>query len=115
MEVMRYAAVFSKIAERDSWKGTAGQVFTAATLGGAKALGRDDLGRLAPGAKADIVLVDLNNLWMRPVRDPIKSLVFTATSRALHTVIVDGRVVVKEGRVLTLDEEKLVWELQAAA
>jgi len=115
MEVMRWAAIFSKIAERDPWKGTAGQVFTAATLGGAKALGRDDLGRLAPGAKADIVLVDLNNLWMRPVRDPIKSLVFTATSRAVHTVIVDGRVVVKEGRVLTLDEEKLVWELQAAA
>lgn len=115
MEVMRWAAVFTKIAERDSWKGTAAQVFTAATLGGAKALGRDDLGRLASGAKADIVMVDLNNLWMRPLLDPIKSLVFTATSRAVHTVIVDGQVVVRDRQILTVDEEKLVWDLQGAA
>lgn len=115
MEVMRLAAVFSKIAERDSWKGTAAQVFNAATLGGAKALGRDDLGRLFAGAKADIVMVDLDTLWMRPVRDPIRSLVFTSTSRAVDTVIVDGQMVVRDGRMLTLNEDELVQQLQVAA
>lgn len=115
MEVMRWTAVFSKIAERDSWRGTAAQVFTAATLGGAKALGRDDLGRISPGAKADLVMVDMNTLWMRPDHDPIRSLVFSATSRAVHTVIVDGETVVADGTILTLDEQALLPELQAAS
>lgn len=115
MHVMRWAAIFSKIADRDPHQGSAAQVFTAATLGGAKTLGREDLGRLAVGAKADVVMVDLDNLWMRPVRDPLRSLVFTATSRAVDKVFVAGELVVDGGRVLTQDEAQLVVELQAAA
>lgn len=115
MHVMRWAAIFSKIADRDAFQGTAAQVFNAATLGGARTLGRDDLGRLAKGAKADIVMVDLDNLWMRPMRDPLRSLVFTATSRAVDKVFVGGDLVVDGGEILTLDEADLVKKLQAAA
>ena len=72
-------------------------------MGGAQALGRDDIGRLAAGAKADLVLVDLTNPFMLPARDPLRSLVYTAADRAVHSVFVDGEKVVDGGRVLTLD------------
>lgn len=112
MEEMRWAALGAKIVERDTTTGTAAQAFEAATLGGARALGREDLGRLAPGARADLVMVDLTRLPMRPVRDPLKSLIYTATSRPVDTVIVAGQTVVREGRVLTVDWDRYDRQLQ---
>src|SRR5258705_1172225 len=56
IEAMRWAAVCSKIVERNTEATIAAHAFDAATLGGARALGRDDLGRIAQGAKADLVL-----------------------------------------------------------
>jgi len=82
---------------------TTGQVFRAATLGGAKLLGRDDIGRLAKGAQADLVMVDLTHPMMRPTRDPLKSLVNAAADRAVSHVFVQGRQVVADGKVLTMD------------
>jgi len=104
---MRCAAVMGKVADRDPLAVTARDVFNAATLGGAKALGREDLGRLAPGAKADIVIVDLTGLHVGLIDDPIKTLVYMASQRDIETVIVDGRVVVEGGRVPGVDEEEL--------
>jgi cytosine/adenosine deaminase-related metal-dependent hydrolase len=78
-------------------------LFAAATIGGAKALGRDDIGRLAPGCRADIVLVDVTHPRMRPARDPVRSLIYAAGDRAVQSVYVDGRKVVEDGRVLTMD------------
>jgi cytosine/adenosine deaminase-related metal-dependent hydrolase len=78
-------------------------LFNAATLGGARALGRDDIGRLAPGCRADMVLVDLAHPMMRPTHDPLRSLIYAAGDRAIRTVIVDGETVVRDGRVLTMD------------
>jgi 5-methylthioadenosine/S-adenosylhomocysteine deaminase len=78
-------------------------MFHAATVGGADALMRDDLGRLAPGKKADIVLVDLTNPWMMPARDPLRSLVFHAADRAVKDVYIAGEQVVADGKVLTID------------
>src|SRR3546814_14117030 len=66
-------------------------IFNAATVGGARALRRDDIGRLAVGARADLVCVDLTAPSMLPVREPIRSLVFTACDRAVKDVFVDGR------------------------
>jgi 5-methylthioadenosine/S-adenosylhomocysteine deaminase len=104
---MRCAAVMGKVADRDPLAVTARDVFNAATLGGAKALGREDLGRLAPGAKADIVIVDLTGLHVGLIDDPIKTLVYMASQRDIEMVIVDGRVVVEGGRVPGVDEEEL--------
>jgi cytosine/adenosine deaminase-related metal-dependent hydrolase len=104
---MRYAAIMGKVAERNRAAVTAGDVFKAATLGGAKALGRTDLGRLAPGAKADIIIVDLTGLHTALTYDPIKTMVYFASQNDIETVIVDGRKVVEEGRIPRLDEQEL--------
>jgi cytosine/adenosine deaminase-related metal-dependent hydrolase len=89
-------------------------VFHAATVGGAHALRREDLGRLAPGARADLVLVDCKSPWMMPVRDPLRSLIFHAADRAVRDVYVDGERVVADGRVLTLDQAGSLERLTAA-
>ena len=78
-------------------------LFEAATIGGARALGRDDIGRLAPGCRADIVLVDVTHPMMRPSHDPVRSLIYAAGDRAVRSVYVDGQKVVEDGRVLTID------------
>ena len=75
---------------------------------------RDDIGRLALGAKADLVLVDLKNPWMMPARDPLRSLVFHAADRAVRDVYVDGQKVVANGRVATLDHAAALARLTEA-
>lgn len=103
IEEMRLAAILARVSARDITTTSTAALFHAATVGGADALGRPDLGRLAPGMKADLVLVDLANTWMRPARDPLRSLVFTAADRAVQTVYVHGAKVAEHGRVMTMD------------
>src|SRR6185437_13629602 len=114
VEEMRKAAVLARIAARDITTVTTADLFHAATVGGANALLRDDLGRLAPGAKADIVLVDLDCPQMQPARDPLRSFVYHAADRAVRDVFVDGRQVVADGRVVTLDQTAAGARLRAA-
>ncbi|HXG50443.1 MAG TPA: chlorohydrolase family protein [candidate division Zixibacteria bacterium] len=109
---MRYAALASRVADKSFLAGHPRDVFNAATLGGARMLGRDDLGRLEKGAKADIVIVNLKDIAFGAVRDPIRSLVETAVSRDVRTVIVDGETLVDGGRYLRLDEEELLEKVQ---
>jgi 5-methylthioadenosine/S-adenosylhomocysteine deaminase len=112
---MRWASNLCKIVERDFTVATAAEIFTAATLGGARALRREDLGRLAPGAKADVVLIDMRSFRMGPYRDPIKALVQCGTSDDVEQVIVDGKIVVENGHLIGVDEAKLLAEAQQEA
>ncbi len=105
---MKWAALASKVEEGSARAGTAAEVYDAATVGGARALGRDDLGRLAPGAKADIVTIEFERLHIGPVVDPIKTLVYHASARDIRQVVIDGRTVVDGGRLVDLDEEALL-------
>ncbi|MBQ9972772.1 MAG: amidohydrolase family protein [Firmicutes bacterium] len=112
---MRLASSMSKVAD-DIWTSApAGLVFKCATKNGAKALGRDDLGKLVVGAKADIAIVDMNDFNTLPVRDPIRVLVSCTTSHNVTDTIVDGKVIMKNKQLLTMDEEKVkaeAWEAQ---
>lgn len=115
IEALRYAVVISKIVDRSTEKATAADAFNAATLGGAKALHRDDLGRIAPGAKADLLIWETETLNMSPMRDPVKNIVFNAAMEDLGTVVVDGRVVVEGGTPLyAKDQREVARALQAA-
>jgi len=109
---MRYAALTSRLAEKSFLAGHPRDVFNAVTLGGAKMLGRNDLGRLQKGAKADITIVDLRNIAFGAVRDPIRSLMETAVSRDVRTVVVDGETLVDDGKYLRLNEDELLEKVQ---
>jgi len=103
LEEMRNAMTYARVIAESVDDLNTSDIFNAATLGGAKALGRDDIGRLAAGCKADFVLVDLKHPAMRPMREPLRSLMYVACDRAVRDVYVDGNQVVADGRVLTID------------
>jgi cytosine/adenosine deaminase-related metal-dependent hydrolase len=103
LEEMRLALLISRVVSGQSDNASTADIFYAATIGGANALLRHDIGRISPGAKADLVLVDINHPSMQPVHDPLRSLINTAAERAIKDVIIDGVKVVEDGRVLTLD------------
>jgi cytosine/adenosine deaminase-related metal-dependent hydrolase len=73
----------------------------------------DTIGSLEPGKRADLVLHDTDRPEWRPLLNVVNQLVWSADGRGVHTVLVDGRVVVEDGRCTTLDEEKLWADAQA--
>src|SRR5215211_7732208 len=114
IESLRWTAAVSKLVDRRTEVATAADVFNAATLGGAKAFGRDDLGRISPGAKADLLIWEGQSLFMTPLRDPIKNIVYSAQAEDLNTAIVDGEVRMRDRQVLGVDVAALARDLQAA-
>jgi cytosine/adenosine deaminase-related metal-dependent hydrolase len=112
---MRMASLMNRVAERDYLAGPYRDCYNAATLGGSRALGRDDLGRLAPGAKADLFIANLRKIDYGAVFDPIKAFIEYGSGRDIETVIVDGRVVMEERRFLGIDEDALLDSVQAEA
>jgi 5-methylthioadenosine/S-adenosylhomocysteine deaminase len=103
IEEMRTALLISRVVSGKLDNVSTAEIFSAATIGGANALHRQDIGRIAPGAKADIVLLDLSVPSMQPMRDPIRSLVHHAADRAVKDVIIDGVKVVEDRRILSMD------------
>ena len=91
------------------WPG-APEILRCAMEGGARALRWPDIGRLAPGARADIALLDLDTLPFTPLNDLKRQLVFCEPAGSVRMTIVDGRVVFENGRVTTVDEAALRQE-----
>jgi cytosine/adenosine deaminase-related metal-dependent hydrolase len=112
---MRMAAVVCRIVEHSASVAASREIFTMATCGGADALGRPDLGRIAVGCRADIVLVRVDTPKATPTYDPFKFLVMAASGDDVDLVIVDGRTIVESGRVLTVDVPRAVARLNEAA
>jgi hypothetical protein len=86
VEELRTAAILARIAAGNAHAVTAADIFTAATIGGARALGHDDLARITPGAKADFMMVDIAHPAMQPLYDPVRSMVYAAGERAVRHV-----------------------------
>jgi len=95
---------------------TARDALALATRGGARALGRDDIGQLAPGKCADLALFDLRTLGFAggAVHDPLGALLLCASANAAWTVV-DGRVVVRQGRLASFELEPVVERHNALA
>jgi cytosine/adenosine deaminase-related metal-dependent hydrolase len=110
---MKIASLVAKIADRNFRSGHARDIFNAATLGGAAALGRSDIGRLAPGALADVAVIDLAGRHIGAVHDPIRSFVHAAGSPDVRHVFVGGREVVTPDGVPGVDERDLLGRVQA--
>lgn len=111
LEEMRAAITVSRLVDQHMFSAMTADVFNAATVGGAQALMRQDLGRLAPGAKADVVVIDITHPVMLPLYDPIRSLVFSACDRAVKDVFVGGRKVVADGNVITVAHQQIADEV----
>ena len=109
---MRWAQMVCRLADGSFSSAKPRDVFDAATLGGARHVGRDDIGRLAPGAKADIIVVDLLRIHYGAVHDPIKSLVETGNGTDVETVIVDGQTLIENGKATRIDEAALLKAVQ---
>lgn len=95
---------------------SATEVWRMATLGSADALGLGaEIGAVERGRKADLVLLRADSMFLLPLNDVVGSLVYAETGASVDTVLVDGRVVVTGGRVLTVDEPRLRARAQEAA
>jgi len=112
--VGRLAAQIHKISGPNyaDWP-TAPEILHALTAGGARAMGlQDKVGMLRRGARGDIVLVDLAHPAYLPLTDVANHLIYGEDGSAVRRVIVDGEVIVSDGRVLTVDEDALIDEVR---
>jgi guanine deaminase len=114
-EAMRIASLASKVRGPD-WERwiTTREVLEAGTAGSARALGFEKLGRLAPGWKADIVFLDLGNVNWIPLNDAVNALVHTEDGSAVHSVMVGGRMVVENRKLVNVDLAKLARDAETA-
>ncbi len=111
---IKFGVCMPRIRDADytTWP-TSADIWEAATVGGARAFGRgDDLGRVAPGYKADFVLYRLNSSGLLPLNVPVRQLVHGENVAGIGTVVVDGRIVVDGGKLTGIDEDKIIAELQ---
>ncbi len=116
MRPMTLMAGLFKDARRDTSVFPAHQALEMATVNAARALGLEtQVGSLAVGMKADLVLHDTDRPEWRPLLNPVSQLVWCAGGGGVHSVWVDGRRLVDEYRCTTIDEEQLYTEVQAAA
>ena len=115
-EATRLACTLSRVQGPDyeQWLESA-QALEMATEAGAKALGWEgEIGRIAPGYKADIVMLDLNAVSYVPLNEPVNQIVFAEDRGGVRDVMIDGRMVVADGRVTTVDMNKLRADVEAA-
>ncbi len=116
LEQMRLAALLQKHQEHDARVLPRGEALAMATAEGARALGQaEELGRLAPGFLADLILVRTDGAHVQPVADVIAALVYSVRASDVDTVVVDGQVLMRNRRLLTLNKEEIVREVNARA
>lgn len=107
---MRSAALLQKV-----WRGadvlTAARVLRMATRDGARALGlEDEIGSIEEGKRADLIVVDLERVHTTPRPDVVSTIVYAAEAADVRDVLIDGRVVLRDGQLKTLDEREVIEE-----
>ena len=102
------AALLHKHMNGDPTAMPAAEVVAIATIGSARALGLgDNIGSLEPGKRADLIVVDGSSINLVPQYDPYSHLVYAARGSDVSTTVVDGRVLYRDGRFLTLDRDRI--------
>jgi 5-methylthioadenosine/S-adenosylhomocysteine deaminase len=115
-EAMRQAAFLHKLTTGDPRALPAGAALAMATIEGARALRMDDrIGSLEPGKRADMILVSMSGPRQTPMYDPLSHLVYVARGDDVTTTIVNGRVLMRDRKVLTLDEAAVLGEANEMA
>lgn len=116
IELMRWALNTARVQEGGvSQEFQPHHVFHMATMGGAKALGMEQqIGSIALGKRADLVLIDANRPHLVPHVNPLGNLVHTGQGRDVSMVIIDGDIVVENGRPTRVDMETVCQEAEMA-
>lgn len=112
LDNMRQGLNIARLMESNAKQTSALDFYNAATLGGAKALGREDIGRLAPGAKADITVFSLRGLHLGPLFDPLKNLILAGRGDDCIASYINGRCVMQNGQVQGVDYTALQQQAQ---
>jgi cytosine/adenosine deaminase-related metal-dependent hydrolase len=112
-QAMKQFCLLAAVSEPEPGEPRAHEALRLATRGGARAAGLEGkIGALRAGARADIVLIDLDDTAYLPFNSAARQLVYSETGRGVDSVIVDGKVVVREKRLMTIDEEALRREVR---
>lgn len=115
-EEMRLAALLQKVTEMDPQVLPAKSVLNMATLGGAQAVGlSDSIGSLEKGKRADIIQVSTQDVHFVPIYDPISHLIYVADEQDVSSVVVDGKILMRDRQMLTLDTQRIKREANALA
>jgi len=113
---MKHAALLQPLRTLDAKAIRVEQVLEMATINGAKALMIDHMvGSIEPGKRADIIVVDFNKPHLKPFNNPLSHLVYSATGYDVKHSIIDGKLIMFNGKVLTLNEEEILREADKAA
>jgi 5-methylthioadenosine/S-adenosylhomocysteine deaminase len=116
LETIKTAALVHKCFRRDPLVVTATEALEMATLGGARAIGRErDLGSLEPGKKADFFIFNPGTARTTPMADPVTALVYSGGEENIETTVVGGQVVLENRRSVKLDENSALNDCQSAA
>jgi 5-methylthioadenosine/S-adenosylhomocysteine deaminase len=115
VEVMRTGLFMERVRRQDGRHPTPEEALRWATRQGYQALGIGDAGWLAPGNKADLILVDLHRAHLVPVLRPVSCFVHQGQARDVEAVMVDGQWLMRDGRLVTLDEDAIVREADRIA
>ena len=113
-ENMKMLVLMHRLAELDPGASSAAEALRITTTGGAAALGID-AGRLAPGALADVIVLDTSRAHLTPVHDPRTALVYAARGSDVTMNIVGGQVIVEEGRCTQVDQDEVISEARGRA
>ena len=115
-EAMRQAAFLHKLSERDPTAASAQTVLEMATIGGAAALGMAGrIGSLESGKFADLIVVSMGSARQTPMYNPVSHLVYATRGDDVRTVIVNGRIVMRDRRVLTLNPASVLADARRLA
>ena len=115
-EAMRTASLLHKLQTGDPRVLSAREALSMATIGGARALGMEtQIGSLEPGKRADLIVVSMRGARQTPLYDPISHLVYVTRGDDVQTTIVNGRILMRDRNVLTLDESAVISEAQGWA
>ncbi|PWS35350.1 hypothetical protein DFH01_17100 [Falsiroseomonas bella] len=114
VQEIRTASIFAKVQSNTPHGLAAPRILRAATRDSALALQRDDLGLIARGQRADLVMFDLSSSRYQPVWDPLKALLTNGSAADLMLSMVEGRVLLREGQVLSADAAAVIRRGRAA-
>jgi cytosine/adenosine deaminase-related metal-dependent hydrolase len=115
-DVLRTSVLVARIRARDATTMLAPEALALATMGGARALGLDrEIGSIEVGKRADLAVLDYRAFGLTPTLDPVQNLVYHAHARDVEAVLVDGRVVVDDRRLVNVDGVALIDPAQEAA